>query len=295
MPTGSKSNKNNPSAAIARNRAMLQAQIASWRNDGLTVALVPTMGSLHEGHLSLVTLGKRLADRCVASIFVNPTQFAANEDLDTYPRDEARDVALLEEVGCDQVYCPAPDEIYPAGFQTQVIVTDLAKSLCGASRPHFFGGVATVVCKLLMQCRPDIAVFGEKDFQQLLIIKRMVADLDMGVEIVGGPIVREKDGLAMSSRNAYLTPEERATAAKMNQHMRALIEEVTHGATIDETLARCREHFRADGLDPIDYLEIRDAENLKLLGPGKLEGNRARLFAAVMLGKTRLIDNMAIN
>ncbi|MES2034359.1 MAG: pantoate--beta-alanine ligase, partial [Pseudomonadota bacterium] len=192
---------------VARTVAELRAQVSAWKAQGLRVAMVPTMGALHAGHLSLVRLGNQLADRTVASIFVNPTQFAPHEDFDSYPRGEGQDAALLAQAGCGLLFAPTAAEMYPDGFSTTVNVTGgVASPLEGQSRPHFFGGVATVVSKLLNQCRPDVAIFGEKDYQQLAVIRRMARDLDLGVEIVGGPTMREADDLARSSRNAYLTP-----------------------------------------------------------------------------------------
>ena len=188
-----------------RTVADLRAAVRGWRAEGLTVALVPTMGFLHEGHLSLVRLGKARADRVVASLFVNPTQFAPGEDFEAYPRDEARDAALLAGAGCDLLYAPTPAEMYPAGFSTTVTVAEVSAPMDGLARPTHFAGVATVVTKLLTQSLPDVAVFGEKDYQQLQVIKRLARDLDLPTEIVGAPTVRAQDGLALSSRNAYLS------------------------------------------------------------------------------------------
>ena len=200
------------SIATARTVKDLRAQVAKWRQAGETVALVPTMGALHAGHLSLIGVAKGHAERVVASIFVNPSQFGPKEDFKRYPRDEAGDVKKLAEAGVDLVFIPSTDEMYPAGFATKVSLPSLTDDLCGAARPNHFEGVATVVTKLLLQCAPDVAVFGEKDFQQLLVIKRLVRDLNIPVEIVGAPIVREEDGLALSSRNGYLSAAERKTA-----------------------------------------------------------------------------------
>ena len=195
------------SSITVRTVSDLRSHLAKWREAGKSVALVPTMGALHQGHLSLVALAKTKCDRVVASIFVNPMQFGPREDFKTYPRDEAADLDKLAKAGADLVFIPDTAEMYPQGFSTHVKVSDLTDDLCGAARPNHFEGVATVVAKLLLQCTPDIAIFGEKDYQQLLVIRRLVRDLNMQVEIVGGPIVREGDGLALSSRNAYLSPE----------------------------------------------------------------------------------------
>lgn len=213
-----------PAAAVplVRTVSALRAEVATWRAAGLSVGLVPTMGALHAGHTALVTQIKRSCDRVVASIFVNPAQFAAHEDLGRYPRDEAGDLEKLAAVGCDLVYAPGVAEIYPNGFVTKVLVSGVADPLEGAHRPQFFGGVATVVCKLLMQCGPDAAIFGEKDYQQLQVIRRVVTDLDLPVSVLAGPTVREADGLALSSRNAYLTPTERAKATALPDALTAV-------------------------------------------------------------------------
>ncbi len=283
---------------LTRSVQGLRARVSSWRDAGQKVALIPTMGALHEGHLSLVRAAKEFADRTVTSIFVNPRQFAPHEDLETYPRNEQQDIDLLSEIGCDLAYVPTPDQIYPEGYQTAITVEHVAQGLCGGSRPVFFGGIATVVCKLLNQCQPDIAVFGEKDFQQLLVIKRMVRDLDMQVEIVGAPIKREDDGLAMSSRNRYLSEAERKIAGRLNQIMREASKSMAKGDAVDDTLKKAKADLLEAGFNNIDYLEVRHSEDLKPLGPEPLSDVDllyARLFAASMLGKTRLIDNMKID
>ncbi|MDF2766420.1 MAG: panC, partial [Rhodospirillales bacterium] len=207
----------------------LRERIAAWREADQTIALVPTMGALHEGHLSLVTLARSLCARTVVSLFVNPTQFGPNEDLSAYPRDEAGDAAKLAEAGADLLYAPTVSEMYPKGFATRVTVSGLTDHLCGPHRPGHFEGVATVVTKLLLQGLPDAAVFGEKDWQQLQVIRRLARDLDIPVEIVGAPTVREPDGLAMSSRNAYLAPAERAVAATLPQVLSELARAVATG------------------------------------------------------------------
>lgn len=277
---------------VARSLKALRARVEQWRRDGLSVAFVPTMGALHEGHLSLLRRASQVADRTVASIFVNPRQFAAHEDLGAYPRQEAQDLELLQNAGCALAYTPSAEEMYPPGYQTSVSVGEIGHPLCGVSRPHFFGGVATVVCKLLNQVRPDIAVFGEKDYQQLLVIRRMVRDLNMGVEIIGAETVREPDGLAMSSRNAYLSPAERAIAGRIN----GVISEMAGRLAAGEPAAAVAEDGRRallhGGVDRIDYLETRDAETLAAV-EGRVE-KPARVFVAAMVGKTRLIDNWPV-
>ena len=248
------------------------------------------MGALHEGHLSLVRLARARTDRVVVSLFVNPTQFAAGEDFQTYPRDEARDAALLSQAGCDLLYGPEADEIYPRGFCTAIAVGDIAAPMEGAARPHHFAGVATVVAKLLIQAAPDIAVFGEKDYQQLQVIRRMVRDLDLPVEIVGAPIVRDADGLALSSRNAYLTPAQRRVAPALNVALLQAAKAVGSGGHIAPAEAAGRRALTAAGFDAVDYFEVRRADDLGRLGPGPTDVP-ARVLAAARLGKTRLIDN----
>ena len=224
------------------------AAVTSWadaaRRQGARVGLVPTMGFLHRGHLSLMEAARARAERTVVSIFVNPTQFGPREDFQRYPRDEAGDLAKLEQAGANLVFAPETAEMYPHGFSTNVGVSDLTEDLCGASRPNHFDGVATVVTKLLLQCAPDLALFGEKDYQQLLVIKRLVRDLNIPVEILGGPIVREKDGLALSSRNAYLSPSERKTAPLLYQTIVAVANDLSQGRGADDAAAAGR--FKLD-------------------------------------------------
>ncbi|MDO8380477.1 pantoate--beta-alanine ligase [Phenylobacterium sp.] len=279
--------------AIVRTVADLRAQVAAWRAGGETVGLVPTMGALHEGHLSLVTLAKSRARRAVASVFVNPTQFAPHEDFDAYPRDEARDAALLEGAGCDLLFAPTVAEMYAPGFSTTVTVAGVSEPLDGAARPGHFAGVATVVSKLLLQCGPDVAVFGEKDYQQLQVIKRLVADLNIPVEVIGAPTARAPDGLALSSRNAYLTSAEREIAPSLATALTDAIERLRKGTPVERVEATGRAALERAGFGRIDYFEVRDAASLAHLGPGPLVGP-ARILAAAVLGKTRLIDNMAV-
>ncbi len=275
---------------VARTRRDLAAHIARWRDDGLRVGFVPTMGALHEGHLSLVRLAGAHADRVVASVFVNPKQFAPGEDFETYPRDEARDVSLLAGAGCALVYAPHLEEIYPPGAATQVSVSGVGEGLESDSRPHFFTGVATVVTKLLNQVQPDCAVFGEKDYQQLAVIRRLVADLDLGVTILAGPTLREPDGLAMSSRNAYLSVEERRIAGRLNETLFALAKALDGGATPVDCEREGARRLTEAGFDAVDYVAVRLA-NLTLPPDGPLNAP-GRILAAAHLGRTRLIDNV---
>jgi pantoate--beta-alanine ligase len=278
---------------IVRTVAELRARTRAWRRAGETVGFVPTMGALHEGHLSLVRLARTRAARVVASVFVNPTQFGPNEDFDAYPRDEARDAALLASVGCDLLFAPTAAEMYPPGFATSVAVSGVTEPLDGAARPGHFGGVATVVAKLLNQCGPDVAMFGEKDYQQLQVIRRMVRDLDLPVEIVGGPTARADDGLALSSRNAYLAPDERAAAPALARTLAEACTRRRAGAPVSATEAWAVAALLAAGFRKVDYVEVRKADDLARLGPGPVDAE-ARILAAAFLGKTRLIDNMAV-
>jgi len=279
------------SLPVVRDVPSLRNEIGAWRKAGLRVGLVPTMGALHEGHLSLVRTAKEKCDRVVTTLFVNPRQFAPHEDFERYPRDEAGDAAMLASAGCDLLYAPERAVMYPEGFSTNVIVSDVSTPLEGESRPHFFGGVATVVTKLLLQSLPDTAFFGAKDYQQLQVIKRMTRDLDIPVAIEGCPTVREADGLAMSSRNAYLNAAERQIAARLNQIMRSAIDAVRAGKPIAAAEAEAAAQITAAGFSSVDYLAIRDAETL---APILDLAQPARILAAAWLGKTRLIDNMPV-
>lgn len=279
------------SLSVVRDVAALRNEVAAWRSAGLKVGLVPTMGALHEGHLSLVRTAKEKCDRVVTTLFVNPRQFAPHEDFERYPRDEAGDAAMLAGVGCDLLYAPERAVMYPEGFSTNVIVSDVSTPLEGEFRPHFFGGVATVVTKLLLQALPDAAFFGEKDYQQLQVIKRMARDLDIPVAIEGCATVRESDGLAMSSRNAYLSADERRIAARLNQIMHDAIKAVRARDAISTVEAEVARHIIAAGFTSVDYIAIRDAETL---APISSLARPARILAAAWLGKTRLIDNMAV-
>lgn len=277
---------------IVRSVADLRARVRAWRAAGERVALVPTMGALHAGHLALVTEGKRRADRVVATIFVNPKQFGPAEDLDRYPRQEAKDAEALAAKGCDLLFAPTVAEMYPAGFATNVGVSGVTADLDGAARPGHFDGVATVVTKLLNQAAADVAIFGEKDYQQLLTIRRLARDLDIPTEIVGHPTQRDADGLALSSRNAYLSADERRRAVALPQALNAARTALQEGAEVDATLAEAAARLHGAGFDPVDYVELRDAETLE---PLKRLDRPARLLAAARIGATRLIDNIEVS
>ena len=279
------------SVAVIRDLDALRRQTAAWRKAGETFGLVPTMGALHEGHLGLVRLAKSQCTRAVVSIFVNPAQFAPHEDFDRYPRDEAGDLAKLKRVGCDLVWSPDRSVMYPEGFATRIVPAGAAEGLESDFRPHFFGGVATVCCKLFTQVGPDVAVFGEKDYQQLTVVRQMARDLDLPLRIVGLPTVREADGLAMSSRNAYLTPDERAVAPTIYRVISQVAEAAASGDVIAAAVAGGKADLEAAGFK-VDYLEVRDAKTLAPLttdpdGP-------LRVLVAAWLGKTRLIDNIGV-
>ncbi len=276
-----------------RTVAALRARVRAWRDAGERIALAPTMGALHEGHLSLVTLGRAHAERVVATIFVNPTQFGADEDLAAYPSDEARDAAMLERAGCDLIFAPSREEMYPPDFSTRVRVEGLTDCLCGAARPGHFDGVAQVVAKLLNQAQADVAVFGEKDWQQLAVIRRLARDLDIPTEILGAPIVREADGLAMSSRNRYLDAAQRAVAGHLNKVIFAAAGRIAGGAPVAAGMAAAAAALVTAGFDQVDYLECREAHSLapvETFDPAR----PARVFAAARLGRARLIDNVPV-
>jgi pantoate--beta-alanine ligase len=269
----------------------LRKIVQQWRRRGHKVALVPTMGGLHEGHLSLVRLAKQHASRVVVSVFVNPTQFSPQEDYDNYPRNEERDWHKLLSVQADAMYAPDVHEIYPHDFSTRVDVAGITQTLEGISRPHFFSGVTTVVAKLFLQCLPDVAVFGEKDYQQLLVVKRLVRDLNFPISILPAPIMRETDGLAMSSRNVYLDADERALAPQLYDVLADMGADLASGRDIEDTVRQGAARLENYGFR-IDYLEVRDSESLMPIEDA-IE-NPARLLAAVYLGRVRLIDNIAV-
>lgn len=274
---------------IIESIAEMQQAAEGWRCDGKRIGLVPTMGYLHEGHLELMRSLRPQCDVLVISIFVNPAQFAPNEDFERYPRDLERDIRLASAVGVDIGFMPQVAEVYPEGYQTYVTVTEVAAPLCGRSRPIFFRGVATVVAKLFHMVKPHVAVFGEKDFQQLVTVRRMVQDLNMEIEIIGYPTVREADGLAMSSRNAYLTPEQRPKAVRLNQSLRRAQALVQGGEQAGEViLNKVREVLDEDNDVRIDYVELCDPATLQPVT--RVEGPTL-LALAVHVGVARLIDN----
>ncbi|MFC3783672.1 pantoate--beta-alanine ligase [Sphingopyxis italica] len=276
---------------IIRDIAMLHRAVTALKQGGKSVALVPTMGSLHDGHLSLVRMGRRVADHAVVSIFVNPTQFGPNEDFGAYPRDEARDAALLVEEGVSLLWAPDVGTMYPGGHSTHIEVAELGADYCGAARPGHFDGVATVVAKLFNQVRPDVAIFGEKDWQQLAIIRRMARDLDFGIDILGAPIARDADGLALSSRNAYLSDAQRAAATAFPEVLNAAAQDIVGGADVGDTLAKAEAAIVKGGFDSVDYVALADADSLERLSAFR---KSARLLAAARIGKTRLIDNLPV-
>jgi len=277
---------------IIRDLTSLRAAISGLRADGSSIALVPTMGALHEGHMSLVAEGGSRADHVVVSIFVNPKQFGPNEDLDAYPRQEARDVAMLEEAEVAILWAPTVDVMYPAGFASNISVGGVSDELDGAARPGHFDGVATVVTKLFNQVRPDVALFGEKDYQQLAVIRRMVADLNQPLDIIGVPTRRADDGLALSSRNVYLSAEQRAAAVALPKALNDAARRIAGGETVAGVLKDAIASLAAAGFGPIDYFELRDAETLETL---PMLDRPGRLLAAARMGSTRLIDNIAVD
>ena len=279
------------SLVIVRDVPALRRQVLSWRAELKTIALVPTMGALHLGHMALFKRAQALADVVAVSIFVNPTQFGPNDDFDIYPREPEADYALLRDAGVDLLFMPDMSVMYPNGFLTEVSVPGVGEGLCGDHRPGHFSGVATVVSKLLLQCLPDIAFFGEKDFQQLILIKRLVADLDIPVEVQGVPTVREDDGLALSSRNAYLSESERAIAPLLNRELMSAAEDIAAGADLVARCDQVNSVLLEAGFAGVDYVEAREAATLEPLQSPRVEG---RLLVAATLGKTRLIDNVQI-
>ena len=275
---------------------MLRNKLAALRTNGATIGLVPTMGALHEGHLTLMRQAKSACDHVVASIFVNPTQFAPNEDLDAYPRQLADDSAMLTAEGVSLLWAPTVDAMYPDSFASSISVEGVSAEFCGASRPGHFDGVATVVCKLFNQVQPDSAFFGEKDFQQLAVIRQMARDLDLSApfadNIIGVPTVREPDGLAMSSRNRYLSAENRQAAAILPQAMKQAIEKITAGERVASALNQFEQCLLAGGFDSIDYAALANARSLAVIT--EFDGKPARMLVAARIGGTRLIDNYPV-
>ena len=280
--------------SVVRTVRDLRTAVADMRQAGDRIGLVPTMGALHAAHMALVEAARHHADRVVATIFVNPTQFGPEEDFSTYPRREARDIDTLCAHGVDLLFAPSVDEMYPDGFETVVEVPEISRDLCGAHRPGHFAGVATIVTKLLLQALPDCAVFGEKDYQQLQVIRRLARDLDIPVEIVGLPTVREADGLAMSSRNVHLGPADRANAPRLHAALQVVAERLRAGEGANVACAAGHELLAAAGFAPIEYLEVRAAETLLPVDQVPA-GTPLRVLAAAWLGETRLIDNIAAN
>ncbi len=276
---------------IVRTVADLRTRVRAWRGAGETVGLVPTMGGIHDGHLALVRAACDRLDHTVATLFVNPKQFGPGEDFGSYPRDEEGDSGRLEAEGVDLLFAPPESVMYPEGYSTRVEVAGLGSILEGAFRPDFFSGVATVVAKLLLQVLPDAALFGEKDFQQLRVVQRMVLDLDVPVEIVGVPTVREPDGLALSSRNLYLSVAEREIAPALFATLSAVAEAVRAGAEPEERERWAESALLSAGFEGVDYVAVRDAVTL---GPYATGQGPGRALAAARLGKTRLIDNVAL-
>jgi pantoate--beta-alanine ligase len=277
---------------IIRDPAALDEAVARLRAGGGTIAFVPTMGALHAGHMALVAEARRRAEHVVASIFVNPTQFGPNEDLAAYPRREAADAIMLEAEGCAILWAPDAATMYPGGPAIAVRAGPLGDDLDGAARPGHFDGVATIVARLFGQVKPDIALFGEKDYQQLLVIRHMVRALGLPVEIVGIPTQRDADGLALSSRNAYLSDEERLAARALPRALGEAAQAIEGGANVAEALNKARSRLEAAGFGPVDYVELRDAATL---APMAALGGPARLLAAARVGATRLIDNLPVD
>lgn len=274
-----------------RDEAQLKSALLALRAGGKRLALVPTMGALHAGHLALIDEAHKQADRVVATIFVNPMQFSPDEDLDRYPRREDEDARALEAAGCDLLWLPTPEQIYPAGFATAVHVSGLTKRWEGQARPGHFDGVATVVAKLFNAIRPEVAVFGEKDFQQLAVIRRMEVDLNMDVQVIGVATVREPDGLALSSRNAYLGAQDRARAVRLSEVLREAAAAIAAGRPVADALDHARRSLDDAGFSPIDYVALVDSATLE---PIDIAGGTMRLIAAATIGGTRLIDNVPV-
>lgn len=279
--------------SIVRTAAALRAELAPWRRAGKRIGFVATLGALHRGHAGLVERALAATDRVVVSVFVNPTQFAANEDFSRYPRTEDADAALLDRIGAHVLYAPTVEQIYPPGDATRVTVAGLAESMEGTIRPHFFTGVATVCARLFCHVQPDATWFGEKDYQQLLVVRRMVRDLGMPLEVIGMETVREPDGLALSSRNAYLSAGERTAAPAMHRLLQEVAAGLREGRTMAELRPAALRGFADAGFSEPDYLDLRDAETLA--ERDRLDTAPARLLVAARLGATRLIDNIPVD
>ncbi len=279
---------------ICKTKHETQQTLLAQRNAHVRkISLVPTMGALHPGHLSLIDIARQESDFVVATIFVNPLQFGPNEDFETYPRQHEEDLEMLREAGCDLVFTPKKDSLFPKNFSTHIRVNGLTENHCGIFRPDFFGGIATIVTKLLLIVRPELAIFGEKDFQQLTMIRRMVRDLDLDIEIIGGPTIRENDGLAMSSRNAYLSPSERAIAptfhhALLNGAQKAGLGDISW----DIIKQQVEDDILKAGFSSVDYIDLVNAEDLTLLDYAHVP---ARILSAARIGEVRLIDNVPVN
>jgi len=280
---------------IARTINELETTLNGWRADGQRIGLVPTMGALHAGHISLVKIIADHCDRVVATIFVNPTQFGVQEDLNRYPRDEVTDLAKLEGTGCDLVFMPSVDDIYPNGSKITVKAGQAGEGLCGTNRPGHFDGVATVVARLFDICKPDCAIFGEKDYQQLMVIREMAASEGYDIDILSAPIVRDADGLALSSRNNYLSAEELTIAKKLNAILQHAIRQASAGTALAAVVRDAVIDLRAAGFGAVDYIEFRHGDTLAPVSGNELSsGIPVRVFAAVRIGGTRLIDNIAV-
>ena len=276
---------------VVRTIAELRQHTSRWRIAGQTIGLIPTMGALHNGHLSLIKLAQGKCDRVITTIFVNPRQFLPNEDFDEYPRNEESDIRKLIGMGVDLLFAPKALEMYQPDASTTVVISKLTECLCATSRPGFFDGVGTVVTKLLIQALPDLAIFGEKDYQQLLIIKRLTRDLDIPAEIIGAPTIREADGLAVSSRNVFLSKANRETASKVFEILKKTATAIALGNDVLVACEEARSELMLAGFSEIDYFEARHSETLELIQSFE---NSGRLFAAVWLESTRLIDNLEI-
>lgn len=275
---------------IIRKKSELSNYICGYKKEGKTIGFVPTMGALHDGHLSLVSIAKKQSDIVVVSIFVNPAQFAPHEDFDKYPRQEEVDLKKLDNSGVDIVYLPSKEEVYPEGFSTKISVGDVGKTLEGVTRPHFFDGVALVVTKLFNQVSPDIAVFGEKDYQQLSIIRKLVADFNMNIQIIGAPIIRENNGLAMSSRNSYLSEAQKNSASALYRSMQYIRSEIIKGNDVKAAITVAENDLIKAGFDKVDYIAVRDKNSL--LEPAL--NSDLVILAAAYIGGVRLIDNLLV-